>query len=187
MNKGSCSITNITTGKEANKVIGTATHCNLSMSTIVKVAPKAIIIDAMAKKREPRPIINFLGNDSRKSSIAYRAVRIAKNINREVKEENIPSASEMANTMNAFVCKNIGIPLSFTLPPGIVKAAANSTVAMSVETSMQELAVSFIHFSPCFANSLCCLLKTAFAVSLFAFRFSLWKGNVIFSTSYKKI
>ena len=105
MNKGSCSITNIATGKEASKVIGTKTKFHLSLSTIVRVAPKAIIIAAMATKREPRPIINFFGSDSRKSSTPYRAVRIAKNINREVKEENRPSAFEIANTVNAFVRK----------------------------------------------------------------------------------
>ena len=97
MNKGSCSFTNIATGEEAAKIIGTKTQCHLSLSTIVRVAPKAIIIAAMAMKREPRPIINFFGSDSRKSSISYSAVRIAKNINREVKEENRPSAFEIAN------------------------------------------------------------------------------------------
>ncbi|KAK0594941.1 hypothetical protein LWI29_002006 [Acer saccharum] len=179
MNKGSCNITNIATGKEATKVIGTETQCHLPPSTIVRVAPKAIIIAAMAKKRDPRPIINFFGNDSRKSSTAYRAVKIAKNISREVREENRPSASEIANNVNAFVRKKIGIPLSSTLPPGTVKAAANSTVAIRAETSMQELEVSFIHFSSCSANSLCSILKTSIAVSLFMFLHSLRKGKLV--------
>ena len=169
MNKGSCNFTNIVTGKEATKVIGTKTQCHLWLSTIVRVASKAIIIAAMAMKREPRPIINFFGSDSRKSSSSYRAVRIAKNINRDDKEENRPNASEIANIMNAFVCKKIAIPLSLLLPPGTVKAAANSTVAISVETSMQELAVFFIHFSPSLANFVCSVLKTSFGVSFLLF------------------
>ena len=76
--------------------IVTETQYHLWLSTIVAVAPKATII-AVAKKREPRPVINFFGSDLRKSSSAYRVVRISKNINKEVKEENKASASEIAS------------------------------------------------------------------------------------------
>ena len=68
---------------------------------------------------EARPIINFFDSDSRKSSSAYRAVWMDKNTKTEVEEKIIPSASEIANTMNNLSQKKIGMPLSL-LPPGTV-------------------------------------------------------------------
>ncbi|MCI93850.1 hypothetical protein A2U01_0115148, partial [Trifolium medium] len=52
----------------------------------------------------------------RKSSSEKRAFRIAKNINREVIEENKANAFDTTNTMNVLSDKNIGIPLSW-FPP----------------------------------------------------------------------
>ena len=57
-------------GHKLVKVTGMETHLSLSLSTIDRVAPKAIIIVAIAKKREARPIINLLGSVLRKSSSA---------------------------------------------------------------------------------------------------------------------
>ncbi|KAG5621868.1 hypothetical protein H5410_007086 [Solanum commersonii] len=57
--------------------------------------------------------------------------------------------------MNAFSLRKIAVPVSLLFPPGTVKIAANITVVISAATSMQDDAVSFIHFSPSLTNSLC--------------------------------
>lgn len=73
-----------------------------------KVAVKATSIDAMEKKSVARPIINLFGKVSRKSSSAYREVRIDKNINMEITEENNANASVTVKTMNGLVEGKLG-------------------------------------------------------------------------------
>lgn len=57
------------TGILAKQMMGITIH-DWSRSMIKRAAEKAIIIVAIEKKRVERPIIIFLGKDSRKSSSA---------------------------------------------------------------------------------------------------------------------
>ena len=49
-------------------------------------------------------------------------VRIDKKINIEEEEENSVIASDMKNTLNQILFKRIGVPVSWLLPSGTVKA-----------------------------------------------------------------
>ena len=59
-----------------------------------------------------------------------------KNIIIEAEEENSAIASDMTKIKNHFSLRNIGTPVLLFSPPGTVITAANTTVAMSVATSM---------------------------------------------------
>jgi len=52
-----------------------------------------------------RPDISFKGSDVRKSSSAYREIRIDKKIRMEVDDEINAMESDNANTKNAGFCK----------------------------------------------------------------------------------
>ncbi|KAI6681746.1 hypothetical protein NL676_035627 [Syzygium grande] len=117
-------------------------------------AAKATSMKAKERKRKQRPVMIFLGNDSTKSCGSYRDVKMARNSKMAIMEENKPNASETAKTRRESYPNNNGTPVLLSLPPGTVKAAANNTVAIRVETSIQEFAVSFTHFSPFSSNSL---------------------------------
>lgn len=80
--------------------------------TVHEAAQKVTIIAAIEKKRVERPIIIFLGKDSRKSSSAYLDVRIPKNIKTEVEEEKRDRASNIMKSLNDLSRKNIGKPVS---------------------------------------------------------------------------
>ncbi|RDY10675.1 hypothetical protein CR513_04767, partial [Mucuna pruriens] len=103
------------------------------------------------------PDINFKGSDLRKSSSAYREMRIDKKIRIEVDEEINAKASDNANTRNED-------PELSLLPPGTLNAAENTPVAIRVETTMQEFAVRFIHDSPFFSNSSCSLVNSSLGI-----------------------
>ncbi|PKI52043.1 hypothetical protein CRG98_027575 [Punica granatum] len=130
MNSGSCNIIKRATGTEVSAMIGKKIHLNLSLRTICSAAPNATIMVAMARNKDANPNINLFGSTRRKSSSAYRAVRIDKNIKMAVVEEKRAKASDAANNMKTCLFKNSGVPLPSTLPPGTVKAAAKTTVAM---------------------------------------------------------
>ena len=87
-------------------------------------------------------------------------MRIPKNINTEVEEENNDNASDAIKTIKALLFINTGMPVSFLVPPGSVKAVVNMRAAMRVATTMHEAAVLFIQLSPCFTNSACSSIKT---------------------------
>ena len=70
-------------------------------------------------------------------------MRIPKNINTEDAEENSDRASDTIKSLNNFLLKNIGKPVSWLLPPGTVKAAANIIVRIRTATTVQEVDVSF--------------------------------------------
>ena len=116
-------------------------------------AQKVIFMVAMERIRVERPTIIFLGKDLRKSSSAYRDVRMPRNINNEVEAESRDRASDIIKTIKTFSFKKVGKPKSWSLPPGTVIAAANIMVTIRAATTVQEDAVSFIHFSPSFTNS----------------------------------
>ncbi|OWM77310.1 hypothetical protein CDL15_Pgr028947 [Punica granatum] len=109
---------------------------------------------AVARNKDANPNINLLGSAWRKSFSAYHAVRIDKNIEMAVAEEKRASTST-ANHVNTCSVRNRGLPLPSTFPPGTVKAAANTTVAVRADTTMQEFDVSFIHFSASLSKSWC--------------------------------
>ena len=145
---------------------------------------KAVIIDVMEMNRVRRPIINLFGKAYRKSSSAYRAVRIDKNVRMAAVDEKRERASETAKMMKAFSTVKIGYPLS-PFPPGTVMAAAKTTVAMSAATTEHEFAVSFIHFSPSITRSLCASVNTIEGVFPSPLVTSLYAGYRNFSTSYR--
>ncbi|KAF8036180.1 hypothetical protein BT93_C2015 [Corymbia citriodora subsp. variegata] len=125
--------------------MGMRAHSSLFLSnTIVRVAAKATSMKAKERKSKERPIMIFLGNELRKSCNSYREVKIARKSKMAITEENKPNASEIVKTRREF-CPNNN---------GTVKAAANNTVAIKVETSIHEFDVSFAHFSPFLSNSL---------------------------------
>ncbi|KAI6668037.1 hypothetical protein NL676_000007 [Syzygium grande] len=135
--------------------MGMRTHSSLLSSIIVRVAAKATSMKTKERKRKESPIMIFLGNESRNSSGSYREVKMARNNKMAVTDENKPNASEIAKTRKESRPNNKGTPVWPSLPPGMVKAAANNTVAIKVETSMHEFAVSVTHFSPLSRNFLC--------------------------------
>lgn len=148
------------------------------------VAPKAMSIVMMEKKRVAMPTLNLLGSDTRKSSCAYLEVSMDKNINTDITEENNARASERAKTLKDVVCIKMGYPLLLLFPPGTVKIAANITVVISVATSMHDEAVFFSHFSP-LAKPLCSSVNNIWGVLPSESLISLNRGCMIFSTSCK--
>ncbi|GMH23314.1 hypothetical protein Nepgr_025157 [Nepenthes gracilis] len=79
----------------------------------------------------------------------------------DIIDDKSANASETIKTINDVLLKKIGKPLLSSLPPGTENAAAKTTVAMRVATSMQDLAVSFIHFSPLSSNFLCSFVNNS--------------------------
>ena len=147
------------------------THGRLLCSSRYNAAPKEIIIVTIEKKRHAIPKTNLVGNDLRKSSSAYRAVRIPKNIKTEVDDVKRESPFATVNIMNGLlsVSNIMGRPLISLLPPGTVKAVVNMTAAIRVPTIILDPAVFFIHFSPSFARSLCSSVNKVAGFLLFAF------------------
>ena len=107
-----------------------------------------------------------------------------KNIIIEAEEENSATESDITKIKNHFFLRNVGTPVSLFCPPGRVKTAVKTTVAMSVATSMHEVAVLFIHFSPSFNNSLCFSVNKSLGVWLSEFFILTYEGGTIFSTPY---
>jgi phosphoribosylformylglycinamidine (FGAM) synthase PurS component len=105
--RGNCNIMKKVTGIVASSTIGIIT-CNLPSNIIIRASQKVTIMVAMEKKSVERPIINFLGKDLRKSSSAYRDVRIPKNINTDVDEEKREIASATIKTVKDFSSLKIG-------------------------------------------------------------------------------
>lgn len=136
INKGSCNKANSVTGKEVIKIVGIKIQFSLFSSTVKSVAPKATIIEVMAKKSVARPISNLFGNDFRKRLAVLLAVKIERNII-EDREENKASVSEIMNTNNALVHKKIGIPASL-FPPGTINAAVNITAVTKPKQSCKN-------------------------------------------------
>ena len=107
-----------------------------------------------------------------------------RNINTEVEEERRDSASHITKSVNTLLFKNIGKPVFESLPPGTVIAAANIMVIIRAPTTVQEVAVSFIHFSPLSTNSLWVSVNNSRGVRPSSFVDSNKKGWTTLSTSY---
>ncbi|KAI6679631.1 hypothetical protein NL676_033512 [Syzygium grande] len=106
------------------------------------------------RKRKERPIMIFLGNESRKSRSSYHKVKMARDSEMALTEEKKPYASKIAKTMGESCPNNKGTPVLPSLPPGTIKVAENNTMAIRVERSILEYAVSFTQFSPFSTSSL---------------------------------
>lgn len=152
------------TGMEAITVTRIATHNLLSLKTMKNAAENTTIIAAIDTKSVASPISNFLGNRRRKSFSVYREVRMDKKFTIDAEDDTSDIASDMAKILKETFSRKKGNPVSPLLPPGTVKAAAKTTVAISVATSMQDVAVSFIHFSPCSLRFSCFLVNNALGV-----------------------
>ena len=74
----------------------------------MRAAQKVTIMAAMDKKSVERPKIKLVGKDLRKSSSAYRDVRIPKNINTDVDEEKREIASATIKTVKDFLFLKTG-------------------------------------------------------------------------------
>ena len=106
-----------------------------------------------------------------------------KNIIIEAEEENSATESDITKIKNHLFPRNGETPVLLSCPPGGVKIAVKTTVAMSVATSMHEDAVLFIHFSPTFNNSLCSSVNRSLGVFPSEFFILVYEGGTIFSTS----
>lgn len=140
-------------------------HAKLQSGIKNSVALKDMTILFMETNKANSPNISLEGSDTRKSSSAYLEVRIERKITIEIDEEKRATASDNRKTLNHSLFLKMGNPVVSLIPPGTVKGAAKTTVAIKVETSMHEVAVSFIHFSPSFRSSLCCSVKRSCATS----------------------
>ena len=129
-----------------------------------KVVQKAMIMAAIERNSVVIASISMRGKECKKSFSWYRDVRMDRSIKIEVEEANIPMPSDMANTLKNGSSNRTGTPTLVSTPPGTVKAAVNTTVAMSVATTRHELEVLFIHFSPSFIRPLCVSLNMSWGV-----------------------
>lgn len=129
-----------------------------------KVVQKATIMAAIERNSVVIATISMRGKECKKSFSWYLDVRMDKSIKIEVEDENIPMPSDMANTLKNGSFNKSGTPTLLSTPPGTVKAAVNTTVAISVATTKHELEVLFIHFSPSFIRPLCVSLNMSCGV-----------------------
>ena len=132
--------------------IGIDVKGSFALKMMKKVDTKATIIKAIEKKSVLKPISNLKGRDLRKSSCAYREVRMPKNITIAMLDETKESASAIAKLTKIGSRWKIGMPLFWSSPPGNVSAEVNAIVATRAATTKQEVAVVFIHFSPSFLS-----------------------------------
>nr|GEY39080.1 hypothetical protein [Tanacetum cinerariifolium] len=79
------------------------THGKLLRSIRYIAAAKEIIMLTIEKKRQAIPKTNLVGKEIRKSSSAYRAVRIPKNINTEVDDEKRESPFDTIKIKNVLL------------------------------------------------------------------------------------
>lgn len=129
------------------------------------------------------PNISFNGKAVQKSSSAYREVRIDKNITIDVTDEKRATEFDKINMSNQNFFPNLGKPFASLFPPGTVKAAAKTTVAISVATSIHDVAVSFIHFSPSLRKLSCSFVNRSCAISPSLFFVLMYERGTIFLTA----
>ena len=110
-------------------------------------------------------------------------MRIDKNISIEAQDDISAVASDIANIMNAGFFKYVGVPVLLLRPPGMLNVAVNTPVAMSVETSIQLVAVLLTQDSAFVNSSLCSSANNSRGVLPLEFFFSISDGSIIFFTS----
>ena len=150
-------------------------------NTSTKVAPKAAIMKTADMNKVAKALNILRCKWEVKSFSSKGEVKMDKNNNKEVADVNMDNASDSANKLNIMSPANIGVPSLSSFPPGTVIAAAKVIVVNSVAVTSPEFAVSFNHFSPCLANSLCSLENTISAVSPTLFFSSMHRGNKRFA------
>ena len=106
---------------------------------------KQINMDAMDIKREVKPSKKFLGKFLVKSLSWPLETKMARNINKEIIEQQRATRDDIAKILKARRCSNIGTPVFWSTPPGTVADEAKATVAMSAAIKEQELDVLFSH------------------------------------------
>lgn len=106
-----------------------------------------------------------------------------KKIRMEVEAEMSAVTSDIENIRNGSLCKKLGSPVLLLLAPGMVNAAENIPVAISVETTMQKFAVPFVQDSASFRSSLCSLVNSSLGVRPSEFFISMNDGCINFFTS----
>ncbi|KAJ9685126.1 hypothetical protein PVL29_017238 [Vitis rotundifolia] len=158
-------------GRQVTAYTGNAAILSSSLSTKKWPAQKETKIAAMDMKREVNPAKGFLGNSLPKSFSSYLDVRIARNVTVEVTKEQRAMSDEIAKIPNAVCYSRFDFVLPSLVPPGTVVDVAKATVAMSVATNENVVAVLFSHCPPFCTRSLCSRVKICFADS-FSF---LWK------------
>lgn len=112
------------------------------------VAANVSIIVAMERKRKVKPSVSFHGSDSQKSCSWNGDVRMDRNITTAVNELARDITSVTVNTKKKGSFRKTGRPVSWSVPPGRVYAAAKATVAKRTATREHESAVRFSHFLP---------------------------------------
>lgn len=116
---------------------------------------KHINMAAMDIKREVKPKKRFLGTFLLKSLYWHLEVRRSKNTSSEMKEEQSATRAEIAKSLKAKWCWKIGLPVSWSTPPGTVADEAKATVAIRAAMKEQELHVLLRHSLLFSKSSLC--------------------------------
>ena len=73
---------------------------------------KATTMPTIEMKSAVSPHTNFDGSETKKSICVKRDVRIDKNTNIKVEDDDSAIASDMKNTLNRILFKRIGVPVS---------------------------------------------------------------------------
>ena len=143
---------------------------------------------AKAIKSVKSPTVNLNGNRFKKSFSLYRdVIRMDKNINIEMQEQENAIASDMTKIWNQIFEWKLGVPSPSLLPPGGVKAAWNTPAVASVATIEHDSALLLIHFSASSNNVLCSSVNNSHGVLPSLFFISLNEGLTMVSTSYQLI
>ena len=102
------------------------------MRTIVDVNASMVVATDMKSKAKPN--VSLRGSETRKLSSSKGDVTMERNITTAVKEQDKETTSITVKNMKKGVWRRIGRPSLSLVPPGTVKAAANTTVATRTAT-----------------------------------------------------
>lgn len=109
---------------------------------------------------------------------------IDKKIRIETEDDISAVASDIANIMKIEL--QLRLPLLLSSPPsprGMLNAAVNTSVAMSVETIIHDFAMPFIQHSALVSNSVCSSVNSSRGVFPLEFLFSMKQGGMTFLTT----
>lgn len=184
LRRGYWSRTNNSAGKQAKRIVGGTIHFSLSI-TVNSAEENAISIAAIETNSIESPAIIFVGSETKKSSKEYLAVSIPRKMRTEVQAEKQEIKSKTMNMMKCWSCRWKGVPFELSsVPPGTVKTAAKVTVTMRAATKLQDIAVSFIHFSASCRSPWCSFVNISIGVCSSVFTLSFSISGAILSTSY---
>lgn len=143
---GYCNSANMVTGRTATQYIKVVVRRFFIGVVSIRVEVKARLVTATEKKREVKPRVSFRGREWRKSSSSYGEERMERNMASDISELAMERASVMMKTTKKGLSIRMGWPFLPLLPPGMVKAAAKATEAISAATKEHELEVRSSHF-----------------------------------------